>query len=223
MSKVTTRLLSSLASVYLRLVNRTSQIVWVNRSVRDELESTGRGFLYAFWHGRQVFLVVTHGNAHDHPVISKSKDGELIAQVCQSFGVTPVRGSSSRGGTEAVLETMSLLEAGHSVGFTPDGPRGPYHQVQPGVLFLAKKTGRPIVPVAYGAKRRWVIKGGWDEFVVPKPLNRIAMVYGEPIQITPEDDLDKKAQELKFALDDVTHKADMVAGLSVGSTVSGCC
>jgi lysophospholipid acyltransferase (LPLAT)-like uncharacterized protein len=198
------------------LVGVTSRIVWVNRVIREELEKEGRGFIYAFWHGRQVFLVYLHQQDRIHPLVSQSRDGELIARVCRSFGIESVRGSSSRGGTEAVLELKTLIESGDRIGFTPDGPRGPHRTVQPGVLYLAQKTGRPIVPVAYGAKRRWIFKGGWDEFVVPKPLNRIAMVYGEPVTVKSGDDLEKKAAELQGALDRVTQEADSVAGV-------GCC
>jgi len=210
------RLLSFLATVYLRFVGFTSRVIWVNRVIRDELEAEGRGFIYAFWHGRQVFLVYLHRNDRIHPLVSHSRDGELIARVCRSFGIEPVRGSSSRGGAEAVLELKTILEEGDRVGFTPDGPRGPLHRVQSGALYLAQKTGRPIVPVAYGAKRRWIFKGGWDEFVVPKPFNRITMMYGEPIHVKPADDLVRKAAELQKALDGVTQEADSIAGV-------GCC
>jgi len=111
-----------------------------------------------------------------------------------------------------MLKMRELLAAGERVAFTPDGPRGPLRRVQPGVLFLARKTGLPIVPVAYGAKRRWIFKGGWDEFIVPKPLNRIAVVYGEPMRVNPDDDLDRKAGELAAAMNDAARKADIVAG-----------
>ena len=202
--------------MYLRLVGLTSRVIWVNRVIREELETQGRGFIYAFWHGRQVFLVYLHQHDRIHPLVSHSRDGELIARVCRAFGIDAVRGSSSKGGVEAVRELKTIIDTGDRVGFTPDGPRGPLHQVQPGVLFLAQITGRPIVPVAYGAKRRWIFKGGWDEFVVPKPFNRITMLYGEPITVLPQDDLDKKAGQLQEALDRVTQEADSVAGL-------GCC
>jgi lysophospholipid acyltransferase (LPLAT)-like uncharacterized protein len=191
-------------------------VIWVNREIRDDLEAEGHGFIYAFWHGRQVFLVALHKNDRIHPLVSQSKDGELIARVCRSFGIEAVRGSSSRGGAEAVLELKGLLESGDRVGFTPDGPRGPLRTIQPGTLFLAQKTERPIVPVAYGAKRRWTFKSSWDEFIVPKPFNRIAMIYGEPIYVKPTDDLIEKAVELKLALDGVTQEADSIAGV-------GCC
>jgi lysophospholipid acyltransferase (LPLAT)-like uncharacterized protein len=208
----TVRLASILAASYLRLVGRTSQIIWVNRSIREELEATGKGFIYAFWHGRQAFLVYLHQGDHASTMISRSRDGEIIARICRSFRLGTVRGSSSRGGREAFLEMKDLLESGNRVAFTPDGPRGPLREVQQGVLVLARMTGLPIVPLAYGAKRRWLFKGSWDEYVVPKPFNRIAMVYGEPVRVGPGDDLTVKASELKRALDDVTHKADRVSG-----------
>ena len=210
--KLLTRLQSFLAAAYLRLVDATSQIIWVNRSIREELEQAGRGFIYTFWHGRQAFMVVTLEETRGHPLISHSRDGELIAQVCRSFGLEPVRGSSSRGGSSALREMKAYLEAGHTVGFTPDGPRGPFQEVHPGTLYLAQVTGCPIVPTSYGAKKKWIFKGRWDTYLVPKLFNRIAMVYGEPLHVGPEDDLEKKAAELKIALDDVTRKADSVAG-----------
>jgi lysophospholipid acyltransferase (LPLAT)-like uncharacterized protein len=208
---VTAILLSFLASTYIRVVGWTSQIIWVNRSIRDELEATGRGFIYAFWHGRQVFLVYLHQGDRLSILISKSRDGEIIARVCRLFGLGAVRGSSSRGGGAALLQMRDLLKKGDRVAFTPDGPIGPLRQVQPGVLYLARKTGCPIIPVAFGAKKKWVFHGHWDEFVVPKPFNRIAMVYGEPIGLSPQDQLEEKSAQLQHALNTVMAKADSVA------------
>jgi lysophospholipid acyltransferase (LPLAT)-like uncharacterized protein len=205
-----TRLLSSLATLYLRLVGGTSRIIWVNRVIREELEAAGRGFLYAFWHGRQVFLVYLHRGDRIRPLVSQSQDGELITRVCRAFGIEPIRGSSSRGGAEALLELRRQVDEGARIGVTPDGPRGPLRKVQPGILFLAQKTGRPIVPVAYGARKAWTFKG-WDEFLVPKPFNRIAMVYGEPITIGPSDDLARRAIDLQLALNAVGREADSIA------------
>ena len=79
-------MLSWLAAQYLRLVGATSRIIWVNRTIRQELEETRQGFVYAFWHGRQAFLVYLHARDRIHPLISQSRDGELIARVCRAFG-----------------------------------------------------------------------------------------------------------------------------------------
>jgi lysophospholipid acyltransferase (LPLAT)-like uncharacterized protein len=204
---------SFLAASYIRLVGGTSRILWVNRAIRDQLEATKNGFIYAFWHGRQAFLVYLHRGDHLYTMISRSRDGEIIARVCQAFRLGAVRGSSSRHGREAFLEMKRLVDTGNRVAFTPDGPRGPLREVHQGVLVMARATGRPIVPVAYGARRRWVFKGSWDEYVVPKPFNRIVMVYGAPVHVGPSDDLTLKASELKSALDEVSHRADAVAGV----------
>lgn len=167
--------------------------------------------MYAFWHGRQVFLAYLHRGDNIRPLVSQSRDGELIARVCRSFGLNAIRGSSSKRGAEALLELKREVDDGTRVGITPDGPRGPLREVQPGVLYLAQKTGAPIVPVAYGARKRWVFKG-WDEFMVPKPFNRITIAYGEPLTIAPTDNLEGKAKELKRALDAVMREADSIAG-----------
>jgi len=75
---------------------------------------------------------------------------------------------------------------------------------------LAQSTGAPIVPVAYGARKKWMFKG-WDEFMVPKPFNRISIVYGEPINVGLSDSLEIKTAELKRALNDVMHQADEIS------------
>lgn len=206
------RFLSFLSSFYLRFVGATSRTIWVNRSIRDELEAAGQGFIYAFWHGRQVFLVYLHRDDDIHPLVSQSEDGELIALVCGFFGLKTVRGSTSRGGVEALGQLQKEIESGARVGITPDGPRGPLREVQQGVLYLAQKTGRPIIPVAYGARKKWVFKG-WDEFIVPRPFNRITMVYGEPCWVRPGDSFEEKGRELQEALNGVTEEADRVSGM----------
>jgi lysophospholipid acyltransferase (LPLAT)-like uncharacterized protein len=212
MTSILQSILAFVGSLYIRLVGTTSRVSWVNRLARDELESTGKGFIYACWHGRQMFLLYLHENDLARPLISKSKDGDLIAKICGHFGLHAVRGSSSRGGMKAVLELKSTLESGMRVGFTPDGPRGPFHEVQHGVLFVAQMLACPILPFAYGARKSWVF-GSWDKFIVPKLFNRISIVYGEPLFVLPGDSLVAMAEVVKQRLNDVTREADRLVAL----------
>jgi len=159
-----------------------------------------------------MFLLYLHENDQARPLISKSKDGDLIAKICGHFGLEAVRGSSSRGGMKAVLELKSTLESGMRVGFTPDGPRGPFHEVQHGVLFVAQKLACPILPFAFGAEKSWVF-GSWDKFIVPKLFNRISIVYGEPLFIHPGESLTTMAEVVKQKLNDVTREADRLVAL----------
>ena len=188
----------------------TSRIIWIRRDIRSRLEDSGQGFIYVFWHARQAFLTYLHAGDKIHPLISRSKDGEIIAQVCRGFGLEAARGSSSRGGMEAARELIRWLAQGERVGITPDGPRGPREEVQDGALFLAQKTGAAIVPVAYGAKRAWTFNS-WDRFLLPQPFNRIVMAYGEPLHIGPQEDLTPCAMRLKEALERITKEVDDAA------------
>jgi lysophospholipid acyltransferase (LPLAT)-like uncharacterized protein len=204
--------LAFIGSLYIRLIGNTSRVFWVNRVARDKLEATGKGFIYACWHGRQMFLLYLHENDDARPLISQSKDGDLIAKICGHFGLNAVRGSSSRGGMRAVRELSSTLESGTRVGFTPDGPRGPFQEVQHGVLYVAQKLACPIMPFAYGARKSWVF-GSWDKFIVPKLFNRISVVYGEPFFVGPNDNLKTMAAVMKDKLNEVTREADRLVAL----------
>jgi hypothetical protein len=147
-----------------------------------------------------------------HVIVSRSRDGELIARVLGSWGYASIRGSSSRGAMAVVRETVEILRAGGSVAITPDGPHGPFQTVNPGVVRMAVATGASIVPVAAGYSRRRRLHS-WDRFNLPLPFSRVTVLFGEPYQVPAgegeewekaegkglEDrlnDLSKKAQEL---------------------------
>lgn len=204
------RLVPYLGYWYVSWVGQTSRIVRVREEIRRELEARYGGFIYAFWHGRQLLMPYLHAHDQANTLISLSRDGDQIARIAELFGIGAVRGSSSRGGARALVTMKRLLAQGRRVGMTPDGPRGPQGVVQPGVIFLAQKTARPIVPLAYGVKRRMIVRG-WDEYVVPFPFNRITLVYGKPILVSSHDSVDGKRQELAQALNQVTREADSLA------------
>jgi lysophospholipid acyltransferase (LPLAT)-like uncharacterized protein len=75
----------------------------------------------------------------------------------------------------------ALIQDNVSPAITPDGPRGPPWKFKPGAVLLAQLSQRPIIPIAYAASRAWRIQ--WDQFVIPKPLARIAVAIGEPVYI----------------------------------------
>jgi lysophospholipid acyltransferase (LPLAT)-like uncharacterized protein len=153
----------------------------------DALTATGQPALYALWHGRLLPLTYYHRNRGIGAVISQSDDGEYIAQVVKGWGFEPVRGSTSRGGREALREVVRRVRAGQSIAITPDGPRGPRQKLQPGILRAAQLSGAPILPVAAGCSRAWW-PGGWDRFCVPKPFSEVRLIYGEPRHVPRELD-----------------------------------
>src|SRR2546425_799515 len=129
------------------------------------------------------------------------------ARCVRRFGLDVVRGSSSRGGAGALRRLVAVVRAGEDVVVVPDGPRGPRQQLQAGIVALASLTGAPVVPMAFAARpaRRLAT---WDEFLVPLPFARCAVVFGEPIALSSDADRDRAGKELEQALNDVTAAAD---------------
>ena len=103
---------------------------------------------------------------------------------------------------------VDILRSGRDVGITPDGPKGPARRVKPGVLRVAQLSGCPVVPIGNALSRRLELARAWDRFHVPLPFGRAAVVYGEPLEVGPSDDLEAKARELEVELDRVTEAAD---------------
>ncbi|MFH0948848.1 MAG: lysophospholipid acyltransferase family protein [Elusimicrobiota bacterium] len=192
---------------YIWLVGKTSKIIVKNSQGYEKLSEEKKPVIYALWHGRQIPLVWSHRKKNIQILVSQSKDGEYISRITGKFGLGTVRGSSSKGGANALVGMIKKGKEGFSLAWTPDGPRGPLREVHPGVILAAQKTGLPIIPLASSAKRKYIVRH-WDEFHIPYPFNKIAICHGEPIYISESDDVQKKCFELKKAIDDITTTAD---------------
>lgn len=136
-------------------------------------------YIYAFWH--ESILALTRAGGKAHALISRHADGELIAQIAEFLGYRAARGSTTRGGSEGLLQLLEASTHTH-VAVTPDGPRGPRRRVQMGTIFLASRSGLPIVPVAIGYGKAWRASS-WDRFAIPAPFSTIYAVLGEPMAV----------------------------------------
>jgi len=193
-------------------------LTWRIRRVRvyERQAALARGerCIYALWHARLLALTFTHRGRDVAVLISQHRDGELIARIVQRLGYAAARGSSTRGGDEGMREMLRMAEERHLLAITPDGPRGPAGRVKPGLVYLASRTGFPIIPVAASASRSWVLDS-WDRFRIPWPLATIVEAYGPPIQIPPT--LDDDAAEawrvrVEGAIHDVTREVSRLSG-----------
>lgn len=151
----------------------------------DRILIGGRQPVMAFWHGRILGATYYFRGQAIVVITSENFDGEWIARIIQRFGYLTARGSTSRGGRHALRELRRRAAAGHKTGFAVDGPRGPARLVQPGVVWLAKVTGNPILPFHVEAAKHWTIKS-WDRTQIPKPYSSMALSIGEPIEV-PKD------------------------------------
>jgi lysophospholipid acyltransferase (LPLAT)-like uncharacterized protein len=166
--------------------------------------------IIAIWHGRLLPATFYHRNEGLASLVSRSADGDLIARVLERWGYRAVRGSSSRGGSEALRQIVRMVRSGQSVAITPDGPRGPRRKMKPGAVLAASMAGVPILPMSSGTPRAWWF-GRWDRFLVPKPFARVKIVYGPPMYVparaSPEE-VEAASIAVEQALEAATHKAD---------------
>ena len=204
---VKTRLISWLGWLFIWFVGRTSRIKIINSPEFLKLKEEDKNFIYALWHGRQFFLIYSHRLQNICLLISESRDGEYVARITGHFGFQLVRGSSSRGGIKALIKMKKKVEQGVTGAFTPDGPRGPFQKVQPGIIYVAQKTGSPIIPVTFSARYKKILKS-WDKFLIPYPFNRIVVINGDPLYVLPEDNIELKAKQLEALLTNITKQAD---------------
>jgi lysophospholipid acyltransferase (LPLAT)-like uncharacterized protein len=173
-----------LLMIRITVVNETDE-----KKVIDRLEK-GQKMIAAIWHQR-IFVVMGYARRFSRfspsVMISQSRDGDMIAAVYRRFHFRPVRGSSSRGGKEALAAMISDLEQNLLAVQVLDGPRGPRGIVKPGLLVMAQSTGAPIYPVYISVDRAWVLNS-WDRTLIPKPFSRISVRWGAPFIVQKEMD-----------------------------------
>ena len=199
---------SLLAYYYTLFLGWTTRVYWFKNKESQSLEESSQGLIYAIWHNQQLFLLYPFRGQKIAPLISQSSDGEYIARCLPKFGMMAVRGSSSRGGTRALIRLLQATREGYRPMLTPDGPRGPIYKVQPGILFLAKKTGWPIIPVGTALSHKIKV-GSWDRMRVPLPFGKAAFYYGTPIYIKTQEDMPAATVELEKQLNEMTDKANL--------------
>ena len=160
-----------LGPVVLRLLCLTLRIEEQPAGSSRKLFTEGPRAIIAFWHATMLVLVYQGRGQGIRVLISRHTDGEYIARVIKNMGFGVVRGSSTRGGAGAMINMVKEAENGRFLAVTPDGPRGPREVAQSGIIFLAKKTGLPILPIGLGYSNCWRLPS-WDGFRIQKPFSK---------------------------------------------------
>ena len=166
-------------------------------------------YIYAFWHENMLLPARLYGGLGVRVLVSQHADGQLITEIIRRLGYRAVRGSTTRGGVQAVRTMVSGSRDGHLV-ITPDGPRGPRREAKPGLVYVASRTGLPIVPTGVGYDRP-CRAGSWDRFAVPRPFSRAVLVTDEPIVVPADagrDELERFRRLVQDGLDRATEAAE---------------
>lgn len=154
---------------------------------REKFKEIGKihpngSYIIACWHQNIIASILANCHRPHVCIVSPSNDGEHVALTLKFLGHVTARGSSSRGGAQAMLEMIHYIDDGYPGAITVDGPRGPALQPKKGVFEIAKVTGAPIVPLITLPEKYWEFNS-WDKFRLPKPFTKILVRYGEPMVI----------------------------------------
>jgi len=178
--------IAGLGGPLLGALGRTIRLEAVGHEHLEALDRAGERYIVALWHGHILPGMYYFRDRGIVVVTSENFDGEWIARIIRRFGYGAARGSSSRGGARALRALLKSI-AHAPAAFTVDGPRGPRGVAQPGVVWLAKATGHPILPIHAAADRHWTMKS-WDQTQVPKPGARVVVAIGPPMRVPRDSD-----------------------------------
>jgi lysophospholipid acyltransferase (LPLAT)-like uncharacterized protein len=201
----------------IRLLGPTLRVEIVGVHNAIQIRSEGEPGIGAFWHRCILPAVWIWRNRGIVVLNTVNFDGQWTRRVIERLGFGTAQGSSSRGAIEGLAAMAQSLEAGHHVGFTIDGPRGPRYVAKPGPVILARRTGRPISVFHIGIESAHTFQKSWDLFQVPYPFSRAVMIVAPAIRVPTSADSDmmkSKQDEMQAALERVRDVADSWFGLT---------
>ncbi len=193
----------------IRLIGPTLRVsISREEGAQETLEQ--RPLIVSFWHSCMIPATYICRNLGVRVMSSNSYDGEYMGRIIRKFGFVAVKGSSSRNAVRALLGLRRALEAGWTVAFTLDGPRGPRHKVKPGPVALARSSGVPLTMFHAAVDKAWVLNS-WDRMMIPMPFSRVLLRFGKLIHVptgASDEDVERYTAELQTSLDRVCKFAE---------------
>ena len=197
------RLIAFLGYLFIRALHATLRV----RHVRAHNLDDAPRYILAFFHENVLLSLHCRWRKPTSAMISQSKDGEIATAVVRMYGADVVRGSSTRGGQAALREILRDVQEGKNIGFTPDGPLCPPRVVKEGVVYAAKVTGFPVVPFYWTAKNAKRLRS-WDRMLVPKPFSKVVFLYGDPITVPRDGEVEEWRLKIEREMNDLAEEAE---------------
>lgn len=222
--KIVQIFLALLLAGYMGLVRRTTRWSTDNIEVVEPLQKSGAGFVACTWHSR--FMLTTAGwtkmKQKPHVLISRSRDGNLVAFTSKILRLGVIRGSrrakitsKNKGGAGALRDMLSTIERGDVIFMTPDGPRGPRMRMGSGPLKLAQLSGSPVIAYALSTSNK-ILFNSWDRFMLPLPFGEGKIVFGGPVYIA-DDAGEEELKAKRLELEEIMNTCSQTADASVGN------
>ncbi len=206
-------LVPRLVTGYFRLVSWTSKVIILNKEIEEEV-CEKQPFACACFHGTMLYPVYHCRRYPGVVMVSRSWDGEIIDRSLRRWGYDTTRGSSSRGGKEALSEMIEMIiDRNYCSGLAVDAPRGPSRKVKIGIVIVGRRTGQPVVPFVSWATRK-IQFNSWDKMILPLPFSTIVMGWGRPTFV-PEglesEDYERLRQDIEDEMNRVQKQVEDTA------------
>ncbi len=189
----------------------TIRIYRKNQEVEDYVRNLPGKYILTLWHGRIFYLFYYLRRRPDfYLLISPSEDGDLLARLARLMGYSVIRGSTYKKAVSSARALIKVLQREKRIIIIADGSRGPRIKAQPGSIQIAGITDAPLIPMTFGAKRKFELNS-WDRFVIPLPFTCCTVSFGQPIPIPLRPDIEsvqKKQNELEKALNRLTEESE---------------
>lgn len=190
----------------LKILKKTLKIKIITN---EKVKINEKNYIFAFWHNKLLGSTLCLDNIEKRAVLaSPTKDGELIAVSLEKLGFHMIRGSSDKNSISSVISLLKLIKEGYSIGTPVDGPKGPRYEVKQGLIYIAKKGKRQIVPTGTAYEKKWIFKKAWDKFEFPKPFSKVVYLYGNPIEISEDVSIEEYCEKIGAELKRLDKKAE---------------
>jgi lysophospholipid acyltransferase (LPLAT)-like uncharacterized protein len=158
--------------------------------------SSDQGRIFAFWHSHLLPLSFFFRNSSITAIVSRSRDGILASYIAGKWGHSVISGSSHRGGSTVLRQSLKTLHQKQSIAITPDEPRGPKEQVKSGTAQLAMLSKAPVIVLSVYPQNAWRLNS-WDKFIIPKPFSKLTIHVSQPVYANEAPESDDKVESIR--------------------------
>ena len=207
--KVAISLVAMIFKVLTATLYKTYRVQSKGYDVLFQRVADNQPFIFSFWHYSFAYFSMWTGGVPGVVMVSASNDGEFLAKILENKGYETVRGSRHRGGLGALKGLLKAVKKGRCPIIVADGSKGPARVVQAGAILLASRSGAPILPVCWSAKRYWVFNS-WDRTAIPQPFSKVWELCAEPFYVPKgldSEGLEEYRQRLEVVLNSLYDQA----------------
>ncbi|MCF2612758.1 MULTISPECIES: lysophospholipid acyltransferase family protein [Fusobacterium] len=187
------------------LIKLTLKIEIIGKENMEE----DKPYVLALWHNKVVATVLALGFIKKRAgLASPSADGELISVPLEKLGYKMIRGSSGKDSVKGLVQLIKAVKEGYTIGTPLDGPKGPRFEAKQGMMYVAQKSGRPMVFMGAAYSKKWVLSKTWDKCQIPKPFSKVICVISEPFYLEKSIPVEDYKEIVEKKLNDINEVAE---------------